>query len=144
MHVVHRSRRKPIQGGAVDRADLDRLQLGQRNGADRRLDIGAHDRGISLVRFWCGLRPDVVEPSIEEGRNRELVRLDRAAALQLSDQPGALDLCLPLGAREAVPAALALPGLRVAGVQDDRPAAGRSLADVASHDVFLLRALARF
>jgi hypothetical protein len=57
-----------------------------------------------------------------------LARLDVVAFTGDGDKLGAFDLCLPLRAREAVPAALALAGLWFTHVDDDCPMTGRALA----------------
>src|SRR5262249_13000274 len=71
--------------------------------------------------------------SVEELPKGDLVRIDCGAGLRLGDQAGALDLRLPLVAGEAVPAAFALAGLRIAHVNDDGPMTGRAFADMALH-----------
>src|SRR5262245_24935128 len=75
----------------------------------------------------------VLDPAFEEGRNSHPGGFDGGAFLQLSNQAGAFDLRLPLGAPEAVPTLLALTALRIAHVDDDCPMAGRTFADVAFH-----------
>src|SRR5215831_2980054 len=77
-------------------------------------------------------KPISLEP-IEELPDRDPARLDRTTVLQFGDQPRAFDLRLPLRSLEAVPAALALAGLRVAHVDDDGPMTGRAFADVPPH-----------
>jgi hypothetical protein len=71
--------------------------------------------------------------SIEELPNRDPARLDRTTVLQFGDQPRAFDRRLPLRSLEAVPAALALAGLRITHVDDDGPVAGRPLAKMPPH-----------
>src|SRR5262249_58000127 len=71
--------------------------------------------------------------AIKKFRNGDLVRLDGAAALLLRNQPRTFDLCLTLRSFEAMPAALALAGHGILGVQDDRPMAWAALAEMALH-----------
>src|SRR5262245_61077058 len=65
--------------------------------------------------------------------HRDLRALDVAALAERRNQFGLLNLSLALGALEAVPAALALAGCRIAHVDDDRPVAGRSLTKMSPH-----------
>src|SRR5262249_62345851 len=71
--------------------------------------------------------------AIEELGHRDLSGFDSPTVLGLGDQSGGFDLGLPLGAAEAHPAASALTGDGIAGLKNDGPAAGRALADMASH-----------
>src|SRR5262249_1437684 len=87
---------------------------------------------LSTARGDVRGKPISLEP-IEELPDRDPARLDRTTVLQFGDQPRAFDLRLPLRSFEAVPAALALAGLRVAHVDDDGPMTGRAFADVAPH-----------
>jgi hypothetical protein len=64
---------------------------------------------------------------------RGLGRLDVIAPAGDGDKLGAFDLRLALGAGEAMPAALALTGLRIAHVNNDCPTAGRPLTDMPLH-----------
>jgi hypothetical protein len=75
----------------------------------------------------------VLNPALEEGRNRHASGIDASAVLRLGEQPGTLDLGLALGARKGMPAALAFAGLRIAHVDDDGPMTGRPFANVAFH-----------
>src|SRR5262245_65926078 len=75
----------------------------------------------------------VLDPAVEEGGDRQPGWLDGSAALQFCEQPSNLYLRLALRASEAMPAALALPSLRITHVDDDGPMAGRALADMALH-----------
>src|SRR5437763_593135 len=77
-------------------------------------------------------KPISLEP-IEELPDRDPARLDRPTVLQFGDQPRAFDLRLTLRSRETVPAAFALASLRVAHIDNDRPMAGRALADMPPH-----------
>jgi hypothetical protein len=75
----------------------------------------------------------VLDPALEERRERHASGVDLPAFLHLRDQASALDLCLSFGAGEGMPAALACAVLRIAHVDDDGPMAGRPFADVALH-----------
>jgi hypothetical protein len=63
----------------------------------------------------------VLDPALEEGRDRLASGVDQGAFLGFEDQAGALDLSLPLRAHEVVPAAFALAGLRIMDVENDGP-----------------------
>src|SRR5262249_25975687 len=87
---------------------------------------------LSTARGDVRGKPISLEP-IEELPDRDPARLDRTTVLQFGDQPRAFDLRLPLRSLEAVPAALALAGLRVAHVDDDGPMTGRPCAKIPPH-----------
>src|SRR5262249_2244264 len=63
--------------------------------------------------------------------NRDSRRIDRPTALHLRNQASTFDLCLPLGAGEAMPAALT-PAVLLR-INDDGPMAGRPFSDMALH-----------
>src|SRR5262249_12397889 len=75
----------------------------------------------------------VLDPALEEGSDRHAGGINMGAVLALGQQPGALDLGLPLGAGKGMPAALALAGLRIAHVNNDGPMSGRPLAEMPLH-----------
>src|SRR5262249_25178693 len=77
-------------------------------------------------------KPISPEP-IEELPDRDPARFDRTTVLHFGDQPRAFDLRLPLRSLEAVPAALALTGPRVAHVDDNGPMTGRPFAKMPPH-----------
>src|SRR6516225_12157344 len=89
---------------------------------------------IALSGARCGVEgyPISLE-AVQELGNADSRRIDRIAALQFGDQLGTGDLRLALRALERVPAAFTL-ALRVMSVNDDGPAARRTLANVAFHD----------
>jgi hypothetical protein len=66
----------------------------------------------------------VLDPALEESRDRHSGRVNAGAVLRLGQEPSALDLRLALRASERMPAALPLAGLRIAHVDDYRPLAG--------------------
>ena len=71
---------------------------------------------------WRDLAFHVLDPSFEEGRDRHTGRFDGGAVLEVGNQASTLDLRLPLGAFEAVPALLPLAVLR--HVDNDCPVTG--------------------
>src|SRR5262245_18978204 len=87
---------------------------------------------LSTARGDVRGKPISIEP-IEELPDRDPARLDRTTVLKFGDQPRAFDLRLALRSVEAVRAALALAGLRVAHVDDDGRMAGRAFAEMALH-----------
>ena len=70
-----------------------------------------------VLRSGRDLRLDVFEPLVEELRQRGLARLKVDAAIDVGDQPCALDLRFAFRALEAVPFALPLSRNRIAGVE---------------------------
>jgi hypothetical protein len=67
--------------------------------------------------------PVAIEP-IEKFHNGDLVGINRGAALQLSNQLRASDLCLSLSPLEAMPAALSPASHRIMVIKNDCPATG--------------------
>jgi hypothetical protein len=111
--------------------DVGRPELAQPDRADRRLDVRADYGAVGRVAARRDLRAHVVEPSVEILGDGDLARLEIGSALELGDQPGAFNLCLPLRSTKRMPAALALAGLGVAHVDDDGEVAARPFTDVA-------------
>src|SRR5262249_18950102 len=112
----------PVQA-RVECRQIGRLQFLQQ----AITEVRAHLRqsptdALGTARAHVAGDPVALE-AIEELLNRDLVRLDRTVALRLGDQARGLDLRLPLGADKGMPATLALAGLRIARIEDDRPVA---------------------
>src|SRR5262249_18845736 len=135
----HRTRGKapsaiPAAAGercGVGGADMGRLQFRQRQSSQRR-EVLAAQLGVALMRPGRYLPLHVLDPALEESGDRHAGG-DVGAVLQIGDQAGSLYLRLALRASEAVPAPLALTGLRIARVDDDGPVTGGAFADVALH-----------
>src|SRR6266516_1320107 len=88
---------------------------------------------IALASFWAGLcRRPHRKPFFKVLPEGLLARLNVAALIHFGDQPGAFPLRLSFGALERVPFAAPLAGPGV-DIEDDRPVAGRALADVTLH-----------
>src|SRR6516162_3315278 len=83
-----------------------------------------------------GSRPVTIKPG-QKRCSCKPAWLDRAALLCRCDQLGAPHLCQSFGALEAVPAALALAGVRIALIDNDRPVVS-ALSDMTSHFLPLL------
>jgi hypothetical protein len=73
----------------------------------------------------------VGEPFLQVSAQRQLAGFDIAAGLLLGDEASALDLSLALGAAKAVPAAPALAGRGIGGIDDNGPMAGATRANMA-------------
>jgi hypothetical protein len=75
----------------------------------------------------------VLDPALEEGRDRLASGVDQGAFLGFQYQAGALDLSLPLRAHEAVPAAFALACPGIPDVENDGPVPWGTFAKMAFH-----------
>src|SRR5436305_12516586 len=85
------------------------------------------------MRSRRDVRLDMLQPAFKELRKGDLRRLDILAGTHIRDQAGAFDLRLSLGALKAVPLAFPLTGSRIALVQNNRPMARATFADMALH-----------
>src|SRR5262245_29622315 len=125
--------------------DVERPQLAQHLGAEMWRDLMFEELPLAL----CCARGDVagglplVDARAHEIGHRGFARFDVVTPASSGDQLGTFDLCLALRAGEAVPFPPALPGLRIAHVDDDGPMAGRPFANVALHFPSLLACLSR-
>src|SRR5262249_37029713 len=115
--------------------DVERPQLAQHLGAEMWRDLMLQKLPLALCRARgdAGGGLPLVDARAHEIDHRGLARFDVVAFASSGDQLGTFDLCLALRAGEAMPFAPALPGLRIAHVDDDGPMTGRALADVALH-----------
>src|SRR5262249_19881921 len=119
--------------GCIERCEIRRADFLEQFVAQMPTYM-VQSKSVTLTRgcIYVGGDPVAIKP-IKKFPYSNLVRIDRGAALQLGDQLCASDLRLALRSGKAVPAALALSGLRIAHVDDDGPVAGRAFTDVALH-----------
>src|ERR1700679_2057192 len=75
----------------------------------------------------------MIKPAFQKLRKGGLTRLKVCPALHFGYQASALDLRLPLGAREAMPLPTPLASRGIVQIEDDGPMARRSFAEMTPH-----------